>query len=64
MKNINKICKSCGKDFVISIEEQEFLKGIAKKMTEEGTIEKEEAFVLPERCLECRRQRRQNNENK
>jgi hypothetical protein len=43
-------CTDCNKDFTLSVKDQEFYKRIG--------------YVLPKRCLECRKKRRLKREDK
>ncbi len=59
MPEIKKTCKSCKQKFVLTEDDQKFFEVIAEKMYKSGELEAKEDFVLPERCIECRRKRRQ-----
>lgn len=51
MQDKNIVCKDCGKEFVFTVGEQEFYK--------EKGFDNE-----PVRCVECRRSRKQQNNNR
>ena len=42
---ISAICKDCGRDFIITVEEQKRFKSLG--------------FELPKRCCECRKKRKE-----